>query len=175
MNNKQKIKDVSVPQWVGANSRILLTLIDKGADKNTVEKYLRYTAKMGDYFQVSDASSVMLLDEEHRKMVARESRQWDDIDGDKRYFYLEKDRRAKPQNSKGQAKKQFPMDNEGKPICMGFNSQAGCLRGWCNYSHICSVTGCYQPHTRFQHNNQQQFRNQAMPPFRNQGQIIGQL
>ena len=78
-----------MPQWLSANARIMLALLDN-MDKATITSYLRYTAKIGDYLQVSEPSSVMLLDEEHRKSVTRENRQWDDIDGDRRYFYLEK-------------------------------------------------------------------------------------
>ena len=91
VKNKMKPDEVTVPQWLSTNARILLTLLDE-MDKDTIAAYLRYTMKIGDYLQVSDVSSVMLLDEDHRKQVKRERSQWDEIDGDKHYFFLEKER-----------------------------------------------------------------------------------
>jgi len=155
--NKTKPEDVTVPQWISANARILLAMLDN-LDKGTVASYLRYTAKIGDYLQLSEPPSVMLLDEDHRKMVARDNTAWDMIDGDKRYFFLEK---SKSSYRLATQKKTRPVDETGKPICLGYNSQAGCTRPWCTYNHICSVNGCKENHSRFQH-----YANTPPPRFR---------
>ena len=60
-------------------------------DKETLWKYLNYMAKRGDYMQVSDPSTAILLDDEHIRLVAREDQEWDNIDGDKLVIYLEKE------------------------------------------------------------------------------------
>lgn len=162
VKNNVKTEDVTVPQWLSANARILLTLLDT-LDTEAVKKYLRYTAKIGDYLQMSEVASVMLLDEDHRKLVSRDGREWDDIDGDKRYFYLEKERAKQyraPVGRAPQSKKRGPVDEAGKPICLSFNSQAGCTRSWCNFSHVCSINGCTESHPRHQHNAPPRFRTQ---------------
>ena len=42
---------------------------------------------MSDYLQTCEPTSVMLLDEEHRTLVAKEpNRAWDDIDPYKSFF-----------------------------------------------------------------------------------------
>ena len=79
----KKVEEITQAQWISGNSKILLKLIEEGMNIDGVKAYLRYVSKVGDYLQVSEASSVMLLDNEHRKQVHEESRQWDHIDRDK--------------------------------------------------------------------------------------------
>ena len=163
--NKMKTEDVTVPQWLSANARILLEMLDT-VDKDTIRRYLRYTGKVGDYLQVSDAPSVMLFDEEHRRQVVKEGIDWDRIDGDTRYFYLEKDENTAPASKQSKSsytrgsKKPGPVDSDGNPICIGYNTQNGCNRGWCSYSHVCSQIGCHASHPKFQHYAPPRFRNQ---------------
>ena len=69
-SDKQKrLEDVTQAQWISANVWILLKLMGEGLDMAGVSKYLRYTAKIGDYLQMSDYgyAIVMLMDHEHKK------------------------------------------------------------------------------------------------------------
>ena len=70
--------------------------------KCTVVRALFPTAKVSNYLQVSDSRSMMLFDEEHRRMVAKEGQIWDNIDSDTRYFYLEKESKSQGYPSKSQ-------------------------------------------------------------------------
>ena len=167
--NKMKAEEVTVPQWVSANARILLNMLDN-LDKDAVRRYLRYTAKVGDYLQISDAASVMLFDEEHRRQVAREGQRWDEIDGDTRYFYLEKEnddtakankqQSQKPQNNQARKKPRGPVDETGTPICLRYNQERGCTSTWCTFAHVCSLAGCQAAHPRHLHNAPPRFLNQ---------------
>ena len=56
------------PQWVAANAKILLKLIEGGLALGGIKSYLRYTVKIGNYLQISEVPSVMLLDDDHRRV-----------------------------------------------------------------------------------------------------------
>ena len=158
--SKIKLDDVTIPQWLSANARILLQLMDS-MTTDEVRDYLKYTAKVGDYLQKSDSTSVFLLDEEHRRMVASEGQKWNDVDGDKRFFYLESSEsstKAQASNFRKKPRGNLPMDNNGNPICLSFNSEKGCTRSWCSYSHVCSMQGCQASHPRHLHNAPPRFR-----------------
>ena len=154
---KVKLEDVTEAQWAGANARILLALLDQ-MDKSELESYLQYSATIADYFQVCEVPSVLILDEEHRVTVAREGRDWKDIDQTKAFFYLKKRENASQQKSNARTGKRFPGTEEKKPICYDYNSEAGCQRRQCNFSHTCTVIGCNASHPRFQHNVAPRFR-----------------
>lgn len=71
-NKDKKIcpEDITIPQWISANARILTRYIRRGMRQSEIIKYLLYTVKLGDYLQVSDAPSVMVLDDDHRRNVS---------------------------------------------------------------------------------------------------------
>ena len=60
-DKQKRVEDVTIPQWISANVKILQKLMAEGMSQENVIKYLRYTSKIGDYLQTSDQSSVMLL------------------------------------------------------------------------------------------------------------------
>lgn len=159
---KPNAEEVSTPQWITANARILLRLIDDGLDMAAIKRYLRYTAKVGDYLQVSETSSVMLLDNDHRSQVFEEDRAWDNIDGDKRFFYLEKNRPAGLPISKPKPRNKQATDSAGKTICFKYNSPGGCQLTYCKFSHTCIVPGCSGEHSKQQHPS-----GDTPPRFRN--------
>ena len=72
----KRVEGITKAQWISGNSKVLLKLIVG------VKTYLR-DIKRGDFLQVSEASLVMLLNNEYRKQVHEESRQWDHINTDK--------------------------------------------------------------------------------------------
>ena len=165
VDSKLKTDEVSVPQWLSANVRILLAMMDS-MSYEAVKEYLRYTGKVGDLLQRSTDASVMILDEEHRKQVSREGVRWDQIDGDNKYFYLKVDpskdpdlkNTTKPTAQSKPNKLPSPLDKSGKPICGLFNKPKGCYRYVCNFSHVCSIPGCAEDHPSFLHNTPPRFR-----------------
>ena len=60
---KPKTKDVSLPQWIGANARIMTAMIKEGSlTGNELLGYLEYTTRIGDLASMHTISSVMLYD-----------------------------------------------------------------------------------------------------------------
>ena len=163
-NNKdmvRKVEDVTTEQWISANAKILIKLIDEGMDMEGVKSYLRYTVNIGNYLQVSKPPSVMLLDNEHRHQVYEEHKQWQQIDGEKMYFYL------KPLPEKGEKQdhrsEPVPRDAYGKTLCLRYNRPSGCQLTFCKFSHVCLV--CQGPHSKMQHQEANQTSNsQGGPP-----------
>ena len=152
----KKVEDVTVPQWVSANAKIMQRLISEGMEMDGVQQYLRYTTKMGDYMQMSEVASVMLLDQEHRRQVHEEGRQWDSIDSDKVYFHL------KSETSKPAHKMRQPTDDKGKPICIRYN-KGTCYLTFCKYAHVCQI--CKGDHPKIHHHGSSvNFGEQQHPP-----------
>ena len=87
-DKKKSVEHVTAAQWISANARILQRLISDGLQGEDIQRYLRYTSKIGDYLQMAEISSVMVLDHQHRMQVHEENRPWDMIDSDKVYFHL---------------------------------------------------------------------------------------
>lgn len=148
---KLKPEDITTAQWISANTRILRKNIEQGLDQAGIKAYLKYTEKIGDYLQVSEISSVMLLDHAHRQLVFEENRRWDDIDGDMRYFYLEKSKSTTPAGPKQKRSFKSSTDHSGNIICGRFNAIQGCQLQYCKFSHVCSVQGCNMDHPRHAH------------------------
>ena len=150
----KRVEEVTTAQWISANAKILLKLMADGVDRDEIQRYLRYTVKVGDYLQMAETSSVMLLDNEHRRQVYEENRQWDNIDSDKVYFHLKTHSFFK---SKG---KQPATDDRGKQICLRFN-KGHCYMTYCKYSHVCLL--CKGDHPRHQHQQGPQNGGQNAP------------
>ena len=165
LRTKKKLntEDVTAPQWVAANAKILLKLIEGGLALDGIKSYLRYTVKIGNYLQISEVPSVMLLDDDHRRVQKEEpQRDWDDIDGDKRYFFLEKRQYTTKPSRKAQ------KDPSGRPICLKYNSNYGCTLPYCKFAHVCS--SCNGDHTKQHHytngNNPITTSSEVPPRFR---------
>ena len=80
------MEEVTEVHWLSANVLILHELIDD-MDLPTIKSYLCYTAKFGNYLQMSEHPSVMKLDEAHHKAVTDGVvGSWETIDSDDVYF-----------------------------------------------------------------------------------------
>ena len=64
--SKIRPENVTVPQWVSANMRILPALLERGdiANRQQLLEYIKYTEEVGEYFQIYSIPSVMLYDYE---------------------------------------------------------------------------------------------------------------
>ena len=165
---KQKIKkvepkNVSVGQWISANSRILDIL----SDSMSVEQiacYHEYTRNVGDLLQLYTVSSVMLLDHAHRKHVHATGRAWDNVSRhlDKMFLRLKVGSGSIDEVS---ASVSTPSVSKPEAIrkstrpCFAYNSKAGCKYGSeCRYKHKCSERGCGKDHPKWDH---ERFRSPA--------------
>ena len=90
-NSKPNADQVSLAQWISANSRILLQLMADGtADIETIKSYLQYTSQIGDFAQVYTTSSIMLLDDNHRRQIGPEKGSWNEISFHDMFYHVEK-------------------------------------------------------------------------------------
>jgi hypothetical protein len=77
-SKKVEIQNVCFGQWIGANSRIHEILYSTMSPLQNAA-YNEYTRMVGDLYQLYTESSVMVLDNEHRRMVALSGRSWADL------------------------------------------------------------------------------------------------
>ena len=158
--SKVVLEEVTAQQWISANARIMLELIDD-MDLVTIKSYLRYTVKIGNYFQNSEPATVLKLDDAHRKAVSDGTADfWNKIDSDDVFFYLTKktDEDEAPKQLNRKYKRKYPVDGTGKSVCFDFNKPQGCHRENCIYAHVCQVAGCTEDHPKYQHSYPPRFR-----------------
>ena len=161
---KLEVEDVTMQEWISANARILLEIVDE-MDIEDIKGYLKYTVKIGEFFQTCEIRSVMSFDNSHRKAVAQEGKQWNQIDDDTRFFYLNKRTPSYKQNIRPSAfstsaiNTRQPTDSSGQIICKNYNNVAGCKYSDCRFSHVCLASGCLGNHPEFQHNQAPRFRD----------------
>ena len=164
-NTKPKVADITLPEWISANARILLELIDRKeiVSMDEVKQYIEYTEKIGDHARENTIASVMRFDNKFRIEQARKSWDWDRDDPFLMHNNLTK--RSTPYGQKAQdqahvkqnwsrgmqSNRQRPYDSKGKEICMQFQYQNGCRRPGCVFSHVCAIQGCEGQHPRWQH------------------------
>ena len=177
--SKPKVTDVTLPEWISANARILIKLIDS-QDITTlqeVKEYMEYTKKIGDHARENFIPTVMRFDDKFRKDQAQKSWSWDHDDP----FLLHNNLIKRPTSYGGRATnasqgrqasrntpnvgRQAVYDSRGREICRQFQSTNGCSRPGCIYSHVCMAPGCEGQHPRCQHGIQSQSGSlsQAMP------------
>ena len=75
---KIRPENVTVPQWVSANMRIVSALLERGdiANRQQLLEYIKYTEEIGEYFQIYSIPSVMLYDHRYREKQAKENIPW---------------------------------------------------------------------------------------------------
>jgi len=156
---KVEIHNVTVGQWISANSRIF-DLLSPTMSYSQIVAYSEYTKQIGDLLDLYSTASVMLLDDEHRRLVNFSGRPWDDISLHLERLHLKaKLPNSIPSNvansvtSVSTGKKAAKKSNN---PCYGFNSKAGCQNGEnCAFKHVCSyrVSGvlCREKHAKFEH------------------------
>jgi len=161
---KPRPEDVTMAQWIGANSRIQSELTRRGdiASRSAQLKYQRYTSQIGDWAQSYTWTSMMLFDNAFRKKQANEGLQWDDMNNiwGLAFLYLEKrpfkqsTSQRKPNPSLSNSVGPRMRDSNGQQICLKYNSTAGCTFAACKYSHCCLQPGCQGRHPQHQHTSQ---------------------
>ena len=153
-NTKVRPENVTIPQWVSANMRILKALIERGdiASMESMFDYIRYTEEIGEYFQIYSTLSVMLYDHRYREKQAKEKFRWGTPDYHSVNFYLRPSSRyTNVQAVSGNNKQPVLKDSRGQNICRDYQTEEGCRRRVCKYSHVCSADGCRQNHPFFLH------------------------
>ena len=69
---KPKLESISIPQWVVANTRIFYTLLSEGklSTQSAIQDYLAYTVKIMELIARYDWKSILMYDNEFRKLQA---------------------------------------------------------------------------------------------------------
>jgi hypothetical protein len=157
---KLDCENVSVPQWISANSRIFEILALDMSNKQQ-RQYHDYTRQIGDLFELYSAPSVLVVDNEHRRQVTKTRRTWNHISSHLERLYLRVKSGQKSSNSmvsKTDSKTDSKTAKSSR-YCFAFNTRSGCKHGDdCRYKHACSVKGCGEKHPKWDH---ERFRSPA--------------
>jgi hypothetical protein len=140
-------KDVTLPMWISANSRIC-DVLSPGFSSIELQQYNEFTRQIGDLLQLYSVSSVMVLDHEHRRHVAATGRAWDDISHHLEKIHLRSASlvTASPVSVAVKSKK------KSSHVCRAFNTRQGCKNGDdCTYRHVCSEKNCTGKHPKHEH------------------------
>ena len=163
---KPRPETITLAQWISANSRILSKMIaDGNTDSNKILQYLEYCEKFGDFAQTCEVESVMVYDNEYRKWQYDKSAEWGQDNTHLTLYYLR--RKALPSrrdnnqmsfNTRGRTANNKPprvLDSQGNEICFNYQSESGCQRRYCKFSHVCIIPGCGKSHPKYLHHNLQ--------------------
>jgi hypothetical protein len=163
---KPQTENVTINQWIAANARLMIALIKRGdLSTDKITSYLEYTAQIGEYFDLYDREKVLVYDHDVRERVAAGAQSWETpyIHGvlcmksesvNQGYAYKKpfgpKVPYKKPQ---GADSTYLPVvkDNNGRNICRDFQTEHGCRRYMCKFSHVCIVESCKKSHPQHLH------------------------
>jgi hypothetical protein len=148
--------------FFGANARILARIVPNLTPE--LSSYLDYLRKLGDLMVNYTASSVFLLDHEHRFEVIESTdirSQWNFIDPTLSLNILKKRDSLSSSNSNTVSRvANNGQNNSGRQfggrkstvICWQFNQRDGCeFTPNCRFSHICNIVGCGMEHPAYKH------------------------
>jgi hypothetical protein len=174
-NNKPAPGNVTLPQWIQANARIM-QLLFPSMSPSQQHQYLDYIVSVGELMQSHTIESCLRMDDAHRRNVVEYKFPWNYLDVSKEYTklvnraYVPKStsntgsRKPAPsprlptpprmQNKPGSEK--WVTDPDGVPICHDYNfSSQGCVRQLnglnCKFKHACASPGCHGNHKLSDH------------------------
>ena len=164
---KIKLENVTLQQWVIANTRIFNALVTKGKlpTHDDVQHYLAYTIKIMELANRYEWKSVLMYDNEFRKIQAMYNYPWSFDSNHLHTVTLTPlttqatiNNSTRPRDRSSNALNSFAsLTADSKVICRNFNSPRGCNFSKCAYAHVCNrkVPGgkaCGQPHAGCTHN-----------------------
>jgi hypothetical protein len=153
-NKKLEPREVSVAQWIGANSRIL-DILTPTLTRSEIADYNDYTRQVGDLLQLYTDPSVMSLDHAHRRAVSLFNRRWNDVSNHTERFYLRIRPSKKLEKSEtSDAGKGARPKNRTKfqHVCVKYNTTEGCTYGSeCRFRHKCNEKGCHDTRPKHTH------------------------
>ena len=159
-NNKIQPEKLTFGLFFRANARILARLIPHLTPE--IAAFLDYLRKLGDIMVNYTASSVFLLDHEHRFEVLELGTAWNCVDPILSMNILKK-REVVPatlanSNStvsrvpQGQGQNSQSSVRKTTVICWQYNQPDGCIYAPnCRFLHICNIVGCGFEHPAYKH------------------------
>ena len=157
--SKPKLDNISLSMWVAANAKIMHKLSNTGklSGQSQIADYLSYTVKVAELLESHTLASVVVYDNEYRKLQHQYGFRWGSDSQHLHTRFLVK-RRALTQFNQTLARPSADSrSNSGrqpqfvKPICRQFNSLTGCNWPQCRFQHVCLVANCSQPHPQHEH------------------------
>ena len=157
--SKPKLENISLSMWVAANARIMHQLTNTGKLSGTsqIADYLSYTVKVAELLESHTLASVVIYDNEYRKLQHQYGFRWGSDSQHLHTRFLIKRRAVNQLNqnlARPNANPRYNSDRQpqlGKPICRQFNSLTGCNWPQCRFQHVCLVANCSQPHPQHEH------------------------
>ena len=156
--SKLKLENISLSMWVAANARIMHELVQKGKLTETcqISDYLSYTVRIAEPLESHTLASVVLYDNEYRKLQNTYGFRWGSDSQLLHTRLLIKRRVVHQPNNSSQTKltatnSRSTTNSQPQSICRQFNSLSGCHWPNCRFHHICIVAICNQPHPQHQH------------------------
>ena len=145
---KPKLESTSIPQWVVANTRIFYTLLSEGklSTQSAIQDYLAYTVKIMELIARYDWKSILMYDNEFRKLQAIYKFSWS-FDSTHLHTVLLQPiyepnpptATTKPSASNTYQRNAFAsFTPDGRVICRNFNGPRGCTLPNCNFAHVCN-------------------------------------
>ena len=140
--------------WVAANARIMNELITTGklSGTSSIADYLSYTVKFSELLESHTLTSVMLYDNEYRKLQNKYGFRWgSDSQHLHTRFLVKRRTQFAPMPQEANARNRQPLT--AAPICKQFNSLLGCQWPNCRFQHVCLISNCNQTHPQHAHPN----------------------
>ena len=143
---KPKLENINMQQWVVANTRIFYTLLSEGKliSHVDIQNYLAYTVKIMELSSKYEWRSILMYDNEFRKLQAVYNFQWSFDSPHLHTVMLQPIFKANAFTNSTKPPPTNPRSafatftSEGKVICRNFNGQRGCMLHNCNFAHVCN-------------------------------------
>ena len=153
---KPKLEKITLAMWVGANSKIMHKLIQKGtlSSPSDIQDFLSYTVKVSELLESYTLISVLHYDDQYRKLQHEYKFRWGSDSQHLHTRFLKRRERPNLSNrtsASGTATHSSFVSPTAAPICRQFNSALGCQWPNCRFAHICIVKGCGKPHSQTKH------------------------
>ena len=163
VTNGPKLKSILIPQWVVANTRIFYTLLSEGklSTQSAIQHYLAYTVKIMELIAGYDWKSILMYENEFRKLQAIYKFSWSFNSTHLHTDLLQPIYKPNPPtvttkppaSNTNQCTAFASFTPDGRVICRNFNRPKGCTLPNCNFAHVCNrkVAGkaCAMSHPGF--------------------------
>lgn len=119
--------------------------------------YLSYTVKVAELLESHTLASVVIYDNEYRKLQHQYGFRWGSDSQHLHTRFLVKRRTLTQHNQPLARQNADSRSNSGRqpqsvtPICRQFNSLSGCNWPQCRFQHVCLGPNCSQPHPQHEH------------------------
>ena len=145
------LENITLSQWMGASVKILNSLLLRNnLDKKSIQDYLAYIVKVSELIADHKWQSVILYNNEYRKLQHRHRFRWGSDSQHLHTRFLKK-RQGTVSSYASSAGTRTSKPSTEAPICKAYNSPAGCHWPRCKLQHICIAPGCGKKHPEFTH------------------------